>query len=133
MWLEIHPELEVEVKASERRMRRWIKERLSNGKLVGFIVKTNRGEVAGSGCIWIRDEQPRPMNDRLKVPYLMSMFTERKYRRRGVAKMVVEAAIGWAQDHGYERLILHASTEGRPLYEGLGFQPSNEMRIWFKK
>jgi hypothetical protein len=26
------------------------------------------------------------------------------------------------------RLVLHASDEGRPLYESMGFEPTNEMR-----
>jgi GNAT superfamily N-acetyltransferase len=129
MWLDIHPELSEEVRESEELVRRWIKKRLSSKNLIGFIVRARDGEVAGSGCIWIREEQPRPTNSRLEAPYLMSMYTEEKFRRRGVAKMVVKAAIGWARDHGYERLVLHASSEGRPLYEGLGFQPSSEMRI----
>ena len=131
MWLDIHPELGKEVKDSEKPTRRWIMKHLSNGKLIGFIARSGDGEVAGSGCIWVREEQPRPTSVRLEVPYLMSMYTERKYRRRGVAKQVVQEALKWAKDKGYDRVVLHASEAGRPLYEGLGFQPSSEMRFRF--
>jgi hypothetical protein len=30
---------------------------------------------------------------------------------------------------GYERIVLHASNEGRPLYESFGFEPANEMTL----
>ena len=129
MWLGIHPELEKEVKGSEEMTRDWIKRRLSEGRLVGFIAKTSEGKVAGSGCIWIREEQPRPTSAHLEVPYLMSMYTVKTFRRRGVGKLIVKRAIKWSRERGYEGIVLHASNEGRPLYEGLGFEPANEMKL----
>jgi hypothetical protein len=35
----------------------------------------------------------------------------------------------WARCERLDRLVLHASPEGRPLYERLGFVPTNEMRF----
>jgi hypothetical protein len=37
--------------------------------------------------------------------------------------------IAWCREQGYKTVALHASDEGRPLYESLGFQPTNEMRL----
>ncbi len=129
MWMDIHPDQEREVKGSNRRTRDWIKKQLAEGRLIGFIARTSEGTVAGSGCIWLREEQPRPTSKGFKVPYLMSMYTEKRFRRRGVAKLIVGRAIKWSKDRGYERLVLHASKEGRPLYEKLGFEPAGEMRL----
>jgi GNAT superfamily N-acetyltransferase len=129
MWLDIHPELEADVRDSEEATRDWIKARLSEGRLIGFIVRTDGGAVAGSGCVWTRDEQPRPRNPRHRVAYLMSMYTAKDFRRRGVAKMVVKSAIEWSKEEGYDRVVLHASKEGRPLYEEFGFEPTSEMRL----
>jgi len=133
MWLDIHPEYEKEVRATERGTRKWIVDKLSQGRLIGFIVRAPGGEVAGSGCIWLREEQPRPNTMRLEIPYLMSMYTEKEYRRKGVAKLVVREAIKWCRRHNYDRLSLHASKYGKPLYEGLGFESSNEMRLRLRK
>ena len=102
---------------------------MSRGKLVGLIARAPDGRVAGSGCIWVREEQPRPTNLSLEVPYLMSMYTEKEFRRRGVARAIVKGALKWCRAHEYERVILHASKQGRPLYEGVGFEPSSEMRL----
>ena len=45
--------------------------------------------------------------------------------------MIVKHALKWSRDQGYDRLNLHASTEGRPLYESLGFEQTAEMRVKF--
>jgi GNAT superfamily N-acetyltransferase len=129
MWGDIHPEWKSELRDSYGFTRRWIKRKLADKKLVGFIARADDGAVAGSGCIWIREEQPRPTNPRLEVPYLMSMYTERAYRRKGVARLVVRSALKWCREMKYERVILHASAEGKPLYLSLGFETANEMRL----
>jgi len=133
MWLDIHPEYEKEVRATGNRTRRWIADQLSRGNLIGLVVRNADGEVAGTGCIWLREEQPRPTDMRLVVPYLMSMYTVKKFRRQGVAALIVNAALKWCRKKSFDRIILHASKEGRSVYEGLGFEPSNEMRFRFQK
>ena len=129
MWLDIHPEYEKEVKATEKETKKWIGDQLSKGNLVGLVVRTADGEAVGSGCIWLREEQPRPTSMRLVVPYLMSMYTVERFRRQGVASLIVKGALKWCREKNYDRIVLHASKDGRPVYEGLGFEPSNEMRF----
>jgi len=129
MWLDIHPEYGKEVRATGAVTRRWIEEQLAQKTLVGLIVRTSDGEVAGSGCIWLREEQPRPTSMRLVVPYLMSMYTVKRFRRKGVANLIVKSALEWCRERDYDRLVLHASKDGRSVYEALGFEPSNEMRF----
>ena len=131
MWRAIHPELASKVDESEELTREWVRAKLAEGKLIGFIARAQDGTVAGSGCIWLRDEQPRPTNPRQVVPYLMSMYTEKGFRRRGVARLIVQGALKWCREHGYDRVVLHASEEGKQLYEGFGFEPTSEMRLKF--
>jgi len=38
-------------------------------------------------------------------------------------------ALSWCRDSGIRSVILHASSDGRPLYDSLGFTPTNEMRL----
>ena len=60
--------------------------------------------------------------------YVLNVFTESQCRRQGVAESLMRALIAWATTRGVHRISLHASAEGRPLYEKLGFVPANEMR-----
>jgi GNAT superfamily N-acetyltransferase len=129
MFHDMYPELAEEIQASEEPTREWIEEKLSDGSLIGFIVRNDAGQVAGSGCLWIKKEQPNPTRLRLEAPYLLSMFTEKRFRRKGLARLIVKAAIAWSQEHGYDRITLHATDVGKPLYEEFGFESSNEMKL----
>ncbi len=129
MFNDMYPELRKEIQESEEQTRKWLREMLLEGRFVGFIVRTDKGQVAGSGCLWIRKEQPNPTYSRLEAPYLLSMYTEKGFRRRGVARLIVETAIAWSKEHGYDRINLHASEMGKSLYVSFGFKPTNEMKL----
>ena len=129
MWQDILPEPAISVTGTEERTLEWTREKLSSGKLVGLIAKTEEGQVAGSGCIWIREQAPLPMSQFLEAPYLLSLYTEREFRRRGVARLIVETAIAWCRAHGYDRVNLDASEAGKSLYETLGFKTGYGMRL----
>ncbi len=120
---------EATVKGTEQRTREWIREKLVSSKLVGLIAKTADGKVVGSGCIWLRETPPLPFSEHVETPYLMSMYTEHGFRRKGVAKQMVEFAIEWCRKRDYFRINLDASEEGRILYEKLGFEPGYGMRL----
>jgi GNAT superfamily N-acetyltransferase len=59
---------------------------------------------------------------------VINVYTEPSSRRQGVARMLMKEVLLWARALGLESLVLHATPEGRPLYEQLGFAESNEMR-----
>ena len=59
---------------------------------------------------------------------VLNVFTEVEWRRRGLAKLLMEQVLAWARTAGLETLVLHASEKGRSLYAQLGFAETNEMR-----
>jgi GNAT superfamily N-acetyltransferase len=113
----------------DRVYRRWARARLKNHQLMAWVVKSSDGRVAGGGCVWLEPVQPRPHRVSMVQPYLLSMYTEPDFRRRGVASMVVKEAIEWCRKNKYERLMLHASEMGRKVYSKLGFKRTREMRL----
>lgn len=129
MWFDIHPERAQKIRDSEAVTREWMRKLILEEKYIPFIARTESGEVAGSGSVWLMDTQPRPGRTGLVTPYLLSMYTEKEYRKKGVATLIVEQAINWSREHGFTRLELHASSYGRGVYEKLGFRQSSEMRL----
>lgn len=128
MWEAIGDHTEVELDAADREYRAWARRRLQTGRLVGFLAETTDGAIVAGGCVWLRENQPRPgRNDRV-IPYLLSMYTEPEHRGHGLATRIVREAIRWSRSRGYARLVLHASDEGRGVYEHLGFTRTWEMR-----
>jgi GNAT superfamily N-acetyltransferase len=90
--------------------------------------------VGGAGLI-VRRVPPHPHagpDGPIVAPGLqglvLNVFTERTWRRRGLAELLMRQVLDWAASAGLETLVLHASDEGRPLYERLGFLTTNEMR-----
>ncbi len=69
-----------------------------------------------------RDASPRRA-------FIINMYTEPEYRKRGLARLIMEEMIRWCKEQGYAWVALHASDAGRHLYETLGFKPTNEMRL----
>ncbi len=130
MWMEIYPDMKTNNEAHTKLTREWLKEKLDDGSMIAILVRTHEGKIAGSGCILVQEDQPRPDSSMIKRPYLLSMFVEEEYRNQGAATLIVRSAISWAREHGYDRMTLHASEAGRALYEKMGFRQTNEMRLF---
>ena len=60
---------------------------------------------------------------------VLNVFTEPAWRRRGLAELLMRHVLEWARAQRLDRLVLHASAEGRALYERLGCVATNEMRV----
>jgi GNAT superfamily N-acetyltransferase len=60
---------------------------------------------------------------------VLNVYCEPPHRRRGLARALMDAILDWCRERSISRVSLHASDEGRPLYEGLGFTATNEMRL----
>lgn len=66
------------------------------------------------------------------VPVVDDIYVEPAYRRRGVARAMVEWVIGFARERGYPRVDTqveeHSPTSG-PFWHGIGFQRIGEYRV----
>jgi GNAT superfamily N-acetyltransferase len=58
-----------------------------------------------------------------------SVYTMPEYRRRGISRQLMLMLIAEARELQIRRLVLWASDMGRPMYEGLGFEPSHGMEL----
>jgi GNAT superfamily N-acetyltransferase len=102
---------------------------MREGLLRCYVVTDGEGAVAAGGAVWLREQQPGPGHGARLVPYLMSMYTEPKYRRLGLASVIVKEAVEWARKRGYRRFTLHASKQGRKVYRKLGWTRGWEMYV----
>lgn len=51
------------------------------------------------------------------------------YRRRGLGRVIMQAALDWLRDSGVRSVQLDATVDGRPLYTRLGF--AGDTSSWF--
>jgi GNAT superfamily N-acetyltransferase len=89
------------------------------------------GRAIGSAGVLLLDWPPSPRDPRGGLGFIYNVYVEPAHRRRGLARAKLELLHQWAHARGLGALALHASEDGRPLYEALGYLPTNEMRIDF--
>lgn len=99
------------------------------GFYYGLLAETADGRVVAGGGVITVEFQPHPRDPRPRRPFVVNMYTEPEWRRRGLARHLLGALIEWSRAQGFESLYLHASDDGRPLYAAHGFLPTNELRL----
>ena len=112
--------------------REYFEEALRAGTYLGWMAEDSNGQVVGGGGIVVADWPGFPGEDHAKRAWILNMYTEPRARRQGVARKLMQAMIEWYRREGYGSVSLHASAAGRPLYENMGFQPTNEMSLKLK-
>jgi ribosomal protein S18 acetylase RimI-like enzyme len=107
--------------------REWLTPRLADGSYFGFIVEDDGNPVAGIGLMLI-DWPPHPSHpDQDKRGYVLNVFVEPDYRRRGLGKFLMDAGDAELIRRGVVFCVLHATRMGTPLYEHLGWSKTSEM------
>ncbi len=113
-----------------------IGEWVAAGTYVGWLAEpvTRPGLVVGGAGVQLRPMLPRPSRDAPGIvsgpeAYVLNVFVERAWRRRGIAALLMESVVSYAHERRIRVVTLHASDDGRPLYEKLGFVPTSEMRL----
>ncbi len=122
------------VKLSEE----YLRHAVPAGEYLGWLVfpQDKPETIIGGAGVQLRRTlpHPAPRENPVRIAYgrqgiVLNVYTEREWRRQGLARLLMEHVIDWAKAAGLDTLVLHASEEGRPLYERLGFVQTNEMRI----
>ena len=101
---------------------------LENGTLRGWLACAGEQIVAG-GVVLISPWPSHPYDGQCRRATILNMYTDPPFRRQGIARRIMQTMIDWCRKEGFMRVDLHASEKGRPLYESLGFEPTNEMRL----
>jgi GNAT superfamily N-acetyltransferase len=116
-----------------------LKRMFDDGTYVGWLASPKNGPeriVAGAG-VQLRKVPPHPQpkaNREIAIvsglqAIVQNVYTEPEWRRRGLAALLIKRIIDWAREQRIESMVLHASKEGRGVYERLGFVATTEMRL----
>lgn len=107
--------------------RQWLQTRLEDGRYYGFVLLDGHQAVAAVGLMTL-DWPPHPLHPTLdQRGYVLNVFVEPLYRRRGLARALMQAADAEFARRGITFAILHATKAGRPVYEQIGWSGTSEM------
>lgn len=113
----------------ERQSYLYYQKALSDGSHIAYLVFDESGCI-GTGGVSFFQVMPTYHNPNGKKAYIMNMYTNPKYRRKGIAYKTLDMLIKEIKSKGISSISLEATDMGRPLYEKYGFVKMNsEMEL----
>ena len=93
------------------------------------VIATDRNTVVGCASMSYIRIMPTFSHPTGKRAHLMNVYTKSEYRRRGIARKMVELLIDETWKRGATEISLDATALGKPLYKSLGFTDSTECMV----
>jgi len=93
-----------------------------------YFVACDGDRVVGTAGALIRDGYPSVIHG-VRFGYILGVYVDPEFRSLGIAKRLTQDAIAFLRSAGVRNIRLHASKAGRPIYEKIGFTPTNEMQV----
>jgi ribosomal protein S18 acetylase RimI-like enzyme len=98
------------------------RQRAEGGPASALFIASQDGLDVGLAGVFAEPDPPRRM-------HLVSMWVDPRHRRQGVARALIDLAVGWAAERQASEVVLWVADQNdaaRRLYERLGFQPTGE-------
>jgi len=86
-------------------------------------------EPVGTGNLLEFERMPRPAQPAGRWGYLGNLFVLAEVRNRGAGSALLAAILRHADDHHYERVVLHPTVASRPLYARHGFGAADQLLL----
>ena len=110
----------------------WLRHAIPSKTYLGWIAESLQGEVAsGSGLIVIPWPQG-PMTMDPRCGFVFNVYTQPQHRKQGLGRRLMDAMHDWCRAEGIERVVLNASTFGKPLYDQMGYVVADEPMMRFR-
>jgi len=87
------------------------------------------GRPVGMVNLAVYERMPRPGRALSRWGYLGNVFVRRACRNRGIGGQLVSAALAYADQDGFARVVLSPTERSVPLYERAGFGPAGALML----
>ena len=111
------------------KFREWLLEHMNAGDYLAWLVTAPDVSTAAGAGLWLMDWPPHMIGRDSRRGNILNVYTVESFRRRGLARQLMEAVLTWCRENRVDTIVLHASPAGRSLYDAMGFAPTNEMRL----
>ena len=108
--------------------RDWLLAKMNREEYLAWLAIAPDGSIAAGAGLWLMDWPPHMIGSGRRGN-ILNVYTAVEFRRRGLAGELMKAAMQWCRSNGVDVVVLHASPDGRRLYEAMGFATTNEMRL----
>jgi GNAT superfamily N-acetyltransferase len=101
--------------------RKWVTISITDGTYRSWVAETASSEVVAGGGITVIPWPPGPWYIGGRIAFVYNVYTDPAHRRRGVARMIMDAIHDWCRDEGIGVAGLNASGQAQRLYESMGY------------
>ncbi len=119
---------EAALASMSQRFRVWLRKYVEADMYQAWLVCAPDRSIAAGCGLWLMDWPSHMIGSGIRGN-ILNVYTGPSFRRRGLARELMQAVLSWCRENHIDTIILHASPEGRALYESMGFTATNEMRI----
>jgi ribosomal protein S18 acetylase RimI-like enzyme len=102
---------------------------LQDGDYINWLA-LDGDKIVSTGGICFNSIPPNFANITGDRAYILNVYTEPQYRRKGISKALFEKLMEEAKQRGVAQVSLHATVDGKPLYELFGFKPKATEMVW---
>jgi len=111
----------MDVAALEASFRSWLASLMPAGTYRAWLVEDDDGEIVAGGGITILPWPPGPSYKGDRLAFVYNVYVEAPHRRRGLARLIMDAIHAFCREAGITSVALNASRDGLPLYESMGY------------
>ena len=104
----------------------WLRHAIPSKTYLSWIAETGSGEVAGGSGLIVIPWPPGPMTMDPRCGFVFNVYTAAAHRKQRLARRLMEAIHDYCRGEGIERVVLNASTFGKPLYDAMGYVVADE-------
>ena len=120
---------DIDMSEVEKEPYNYYQKALCDGSHIAYLVFDGK-RFFGAGGVSFFQVMPTYHNPSGNKAYIMNMYTNPAYRRRGIAAKTLDMLINDTKNKGITAISLEATDMGRPLYEKYGFIKMNdEMKL----
>ena len=83
-------------------------------------------QIVGNATLCYTNMMPTFSHPSGKRAHLMNVHVEKEFRRKGIARKMIELLVDEAKKRGVTEISLDATDDGRKLYEAMGWHINNE-------
>ena len=105
-------------------------ERILRSPHESILVAEEQGAIVGLVHVQIHETPPLPIMTPRRRAHIDNIVVARTMRRRGLGRLLMDAASSWARDRGADEIVLTVwagNDEAERFYEALGFHRVNQV------
>lgn len=115
--------------AIEKSLAQYFSRHIPAGDYINWLA-IDGNDIIGTGGIYFFHIPPNFLNISGNRAYILNVYTVKAYRRRGVSKIIFERLMREAYERSISQISLHATSDGKTLYEQFGFKTTDNEMVW---